>query len=67
MKKYKFKFTQEEINAIWIVAHFVGGKGKYKECFDGFIVKLKPYVSDYLKKDDVDLTRYCSGKIVFKG
>jgi hypothetical protein len=65
-KTYTFKFTQEEINAIWLVSMHVGGEGKYKECFDKFREKLEPYVSDYLKKPDVDLSQYCTGRIIFR-
>jgi len=66
MKKYRFKLTQEEVNAIWLVAKHVKGEGKYKRCFDNFIVKLEPFVSDYLKAPGVDLSKYCHGEIVFR-
>jgi hypothetical protein len=65
-KIYTFKFTQEEINAIWLVSLHVEGEGKYKEAFDRFRESLKPYVSDYLKEPGVDLSKYCTGRIVFR-
>lgn len=68
MKYYKITFSQDEIDAIWIVSHNVCGKGEYKKAFSDFKEKLEPYVSEHVRENVHNkLDYYCYGELVFNG
>ena len=65
MKMYKVDFSQEEIDAIWLLSQKVTGQGKYLDCLIELGKKLKPFVSKRVLS--TPLQRQIDGQIIFTG